>query len=218
MYKKISLISFVALFSLVIFGTGTLTTYAKNIIANGSFDELNDSGFPSGWLTNFFEEKVDLSVDDEIVADGNYSMRITGTFDPEHRSGPRGGVRQAFDVSKDPAGTRYRLRGLYRTEGVVKSDALRIRFYFNDVVNQAIRGLSDDPHFRVISTKNATHQFVSDAHFHIHPIELAEDEWKEFDTTFIAPFGTVRMFFSMWIWHGTGTIWWDDVSLERVTE
>lgn len=218
MHKKIFLISFITLATLMAIGTGTWATHAENLIANGSFDELNDSGFPSGWLTNLFEDKVDLASDGEIVGHGSSSLRIIGTFDSEYRNGPRGGVRQSIDVSKDPAGTRYRLRGLYRTEGMIKPEAIRTRIYFNDVVNQAIRGLSEDPDFRVISTKNAAYQFVSDAHFHINPIELAEDEWKEFDITFIAPFGTARMFLSMSMWHDTGTLWLDDVSLEKVEE
>lgn len=217
MNKKFLVLSFVVLVTFSVFGLSAMANEPVNLLNNGSFEDLDRSGFPVGWPTNEFDQKIEISVDRTVVGHGNYSMRVKGSLDTGYARGPRGGVRQAISVAGDPTGTRYRFRALYRTDGVVKADGVQFRLYFNDVANQTIHQLPDDPTFRIVSVNNARHRLVGSRHLHLDAAP-SPGEWTEVDVTFVAPLGTARVFMSMFLWHDTGTVWFDDVRFERVAD
>lgn len=181
-----------------------------NLVQNGSFeDNSNDA-----WLSNRLEPEITYSYDDDVAVHGNSSMRVIGRRASSAPNGARGGVRQFVQLSGD-APEAYRFRASYRTEGLSKPDSVRIRFMFNDATGTTIRGLSQDPVHRIISN-NVNHTYGGTAHLHITAVELADHEWKEIDVTFVPPQHTTEINVGLFLWHDIGTIWWDNVSLERV--
>lgn len=186
---------------------------ANNLIQNGSFEDAGSHA----WLRNHYEGEIDLFFDPEVSIDGNQSMQVAGTVGGGNApNGARGGVRQLVDLSSHSSDV-YRFRASYRTKNISKPDAVLVRFMFNDATGARISNLHLDPLHR-IGSNNVTHSYISNLHLHIEATELAEEEWKEIDVTFIPPSGTDEINVALFLWHDIGTVWWDNVSLERIND
>lgn len=175
-----------------------------NLLRNPSFSEMESStGLPSNYIYDIHSGDVEFAADNQTVRTGEYSVRIDGwTF------GARARVWQRVDAPTFEPEATYRLSAWYRTAYIDDPAAVAVRVRFSG----ANYALTDD---MIVSTE-ARSTIVEGIHYYFYATELAEDEWKQIEAVFRAPANVVNMPVEFFLIGVDGTVWWDDVSLERV--
>lgn len=214
--KSITLVKVMGVFFMVAFGVCLgLPSHAADDIPSGanhvenfSFETISpETGFAEGWSTRVDEGVMEFAVDTSVVRSGFYALRQTGVVPGERNRGP------VFQRTVAPAGS-YRFTAWYQTAGLTDPEAVRVRIRFFDSSNREIIGLSDDPQFKVLSSR-VRHYLEGEKNLYVFG-ELSEGNWNHVELEFVTPMRTERILIELFLWRDVGSVWWDDISLVKL--
>ncbi|MDF2923497.1 MAG: repeat-associated core domain protein [Paenibacillaceae bacterium] len=156
---------------------------------NGLETDADANGLPDGWHINTYSGTPAYQLDGTVSREGSRSIRISGTS-PNDRmslSAP------AIDVSA-LTGQTYRLTLWQKTDGIVSSSfGTSARVLFRDAANQDVV-----PQMNLQGAKGTA-------------------DWSKIERTFMIPPGTVRIYVEAFLYQAAGTVWFDDLRLERMS-
>ena len=177
---------------------------AGNLIANGSFERLSAEQWPDGFGTWVGAGEPVITVDRAVARTGDQSVAITGD------GSARANVNTSVSVV---GGSSYRLTVWFRvTEGMTPS-ALVVRL-------QAFDGQVKVPwEMDWVLDRSQVSAHVASGNFSLSPLEdtWAELTWLPMTVTFDLPVDVNRVAIDLFNWFGNGTVWFDDLSLETLS-
>lgn len=184
-----------------------------NLVRNGSFEEAKSDGLAAHWGYGVNRGEGEGARDFTMVKDGTVSFRISGISEDCLAQ-----INQRLDGNDGlVADGTYRLRLWYRTEDVGLSTRnepftvpVVVRLRFRDANGQEIPATED------LILSDAPQHVVYYNNIHLGMLELATEEWEEFSVEFRTPANLDYMFLELFLWHTSGTVWFDDVRIVRI--
>ena len=160
-----------------------------NILANASFEELGDQGYPTGWYSNANKKSgYVVNIDRDIRTEGDNSVHLASQGDP---SAPFAIVAQRFDA-RDYRGRRLQLTASVKTgEPLSYHTGLWFRVQRADGTIGFFNNMQDRP--------------------------ISSPEWSEYSITGLVDPSAVTIIVGVLI-SGAGEAWLDDVRLEDIGE
>ena len=189
------------LVSLLILGLmGCICIEAVSLVPNGSFEQLDDQGWPVDFGSQVFAGNIKYAVDNQVSRTGNNSVVI------ESDTTGRGRVDTYVNVTERSV---YQITVWYRTEATVKADTIRVR-----LLSFPGKAFKEE---HAIESPNGKLDF-SDGNLMITAYENAVGEWKPITLTFQVPSGVNRIQIELFNWRAEGKIWFDDLSMVEIVE
>lgn len=205
LYKRMSVVLIVGMLLQVLIPAGLLMTKVSadggagdNLVPNGGFEDVvhtTDASWigglkPNGWGAWLASKNGKVSVTDAVYHSGAYSVQI------EHTGSDRTGLSINVPVSEEG---NYKLSAWIRTQDVVSSGGVFVRTNFYRSVNGMDGATKDDKlgDGPVTSKMAGTH------------------DWTLQQVVVPVPAGARYVRLEPFFETGTGTVWFDDVRLER---
>jgi hypothetical protein len=191
--------------------TGEEPLISMNLISNGSFEQVNDERFPTGFNTFIpagpNQGSVEIGVDETRCKTGERSVRV-------HGEGARAAIAHSLSIK---GGEAYRLEVWYqRSEGIRLQDILmRVMAYRAKPHSQANKvpwqmEWVHEPH-------ESTYDASGD-NFMIRPSGGQDGlaDWAKMSATFTLPEEVIGLDVHLFNSYGNGAIWFDDLSLGQL--
>jgi predicted amidohydrolase len=183
----------------------------RNLAKNPGFEALDSvSALPSGWHTSAPRQEIapEFALDSSVAHSGRYSARTAAKGSP----GTLGlwtatitGIRAEAGAG-DLGSTALTMRG----NEFLSSESYRVGCYFRI---KGIESPSRNIWIRVTWQDRKGRDVLTEM---LSRFER-EGEWYHVDQTLIAPLAARRLKLDLVLqWTGAGTVWWDDVSVEKV--
>jgi len=190
--------------ALAVLVTGSAFAADQNLLMNPDFSQIDSAtGLPADYIYDVHSGDIEFAADGQTVRSGDYSVRIDGWS-----HGARARVWQRIEAPSFQAGATYKLSAWYQTEFIDDPAAVAVRVRFGG----GEYALTED----MIVSAEGRSEVVADIHYYFYAVELAEGDWKKIEAVFQAPANVTNMPVEFFLIGVDGTVWWDDVSLERI--